>query len=1310
MATGEIPLEEAIRLGLVPDEMLQRLSGRGLLRSPFLPGQVAARQSPFWRLPRLIRPPGTERAGAAAEAQVPGLRGAAPRARRVGLERRRLEDEADFGLWDPRFGLGPLQFGFPLSPPAPALRGGQPPVGRARGRGSQVAAPLEALLGRGDVNEIARRIEQGLLDPSLVPPSVMAAVAPLLRPSGGGRVARSAPAAPPAPAPRPAPAARPAPAQPSGGGAEVSRAIGAARLAKAAAGLAEPVLRGLAPGLEVPEAGIGPDFTPEMAAELDRLGGFGGIPEGPVTVSQGAIFEGQPEGQPEFGPSRGSAPAPEGPSLDVTVPRGSLVGPDFTPEMAAELDRLGGFGGESSLGVGDALLRLELEDAALRALRTGDASGLPTLPDGTLTPEAVQALAAASAQAGGGALPGGGGPGAVIDPALAQRMAQEAALAGGSAPLRPVEPDLPLAEGVPTAGSEFTPEQAAELDRLGGFGGVISEAGLRDLATEAEHGPAGGGPGVGSAALRALGPALALATAGQSLAQGEQARGSIEAVRGSLEAAALVPGAQEAVKAATGFTLGELGAVAALATAGWGLAQGGQAGERAAAQAVFNGAVGLMAGGSTLLGMTAVPIAGWAFAAAKIAEVLINIGLSEYKQGDLSKRIMNAKQQYFAQYGNQALEEALRKASDFAAAARMLVMAPPGTSGQVQFGVGQEFAGQHLGPRAGTTETPQWRAIVAALSNPRTVAEHPDLVAGFIQNLWVQTGPSGAASFNPDATRDYQTYLLSKLPNSPEWIAAKQMILSAEAVDPRDTQARDQAMARAVKSPVEPGFLRVNGLRLPVDHAYQWYDGASGIWYDSSPERTAQTLSPWGSGTVFDKTTGQWLGAGGEPRAAVDPAYRDPGALAQPLFRARAEARRDELQALIPPATVEGWSGDNWGQMPNPEYARFAPEVAALRNVQAFLDTGGKIPSAAPPPAATPAPVAPVAPPPPPQVSTTEMPSMPPPGEPPVIHGWSPGMPLPTAPAGYWYQRMITAPGTEFVPDVYNLMPIAGEPPPPPPPDLYPSLQEGGTIPTTGLYRLHEGETVVPAQEDPDPDLLDAWIRFKHGEGREGTWNRFQPQLEGGEYHGIDELPPANVMRDVISGYEAVRRGSRRPPLMERDDVGDELTPEEMDEAIDKQSAPEGRWYLHPTRGVPFEAKGNPEPGRVWRLAFNAPQLYEAWEKRGKDGWPLLVPASVTERRDWPRVLERARRTQYEGVHPAVLLARAVPPEEQPGAVEGREADERFAEGVWEERAGLRNAPPVPVPEPTPPMRQMPPGRPMRPEEWRGIRQPGAPS
>ena len=1561
-SAAEIQLDEAIRLGLVPDEVIRRLHEQGVLESPFIPGRLAARQTPFWRLPRLLRAGGpTPRAamGQADERRAVPQRGAVPGLRRVaargreGLVQRRLEDEADFGLWDPRFGLGPLEFDFPLSPPAPAFMGGRSPVGRAAARGTQAPAPVETLLGQGNLAEIARRIEEGFLDPSRLSPAVLAAVAPLLRASAAGRVARSAPT----PTARKTLAAAPAPA--SGGAVRtaLSAAKQAAGLGRLAGGLfAEPPSHALSldsqaafeaqragERLAAPGGGEGPaestvsgEFTPEMAAALEQFGGFGGAPD----LIQWALATGNAEFLPQLtsgeltpemilaqralGVSPTGIPGPAGPLAappqGTFFEEGTLAPPEFGPPRGSAPPPL-------PPSLGDALFQLELEAAAAEALRTGNASALPTGPDGQLTPEAVQALADASAGAGGG--PAQGGDGRVVDFALAQRLADQAARAGGSAVPGSMEaetPSLPTwepgmgpvavpaaeipsgAEAVETPTWELTPTGAEALE-------------TPEVLARGDIGRTLGGIGAG------LGAAAQLAGGAQALAEGRTGPGAIQVAQAAAKAAELAGLAPQAINLTQGiegaapFDIPVLSTVFALANIGMGFAQGDQAGERQAVRAA----------------MAAIPYIGWVMSIGLIISDLIQMGLSEYKQGDLSKRIMNAKQQHFAQYGNQATTEAIRTAPDFAAAIRSLSAAPPGTSGQVQFGVGETYAGMSLVGQGGTTESPEWQKIIAGVAHPGTLAEHPDLVAGFIQNLWVQTGPSGAASFNPAATRDYQTYLLSKLPNTPEWLTAKQKLLASEPVDPRDPATRDRAMAAAPDLPVEPGFLRVNGLRLPVDHRYQSYDGASGITYDSSPERLAQVLTPWGSGNVFDQTTGRWMGVGGEPRAALDPTYLDREAMQTPWFRAQAERQATQWRERMQPPTVEGWSGENWGSMPNPQYdPSFDAPFAA---VQRFLAAPRAEPAAAPEPempaptatqvpvpsAATAAPTPePATPPPPP-------PAAPPPAPIPLPTVSATEMPAAAPPDDVLAQRLIEEyraliqqiPGG-YTPEGINATLISESHVSPEraaqlvaglnfsPPEPYPSLQQGGAVPKTGLYRLHQGERVMPTVV-PGAARLAALLALRRrrfetpawygapgvpaprrdlarpaGQGlvaragpsvvgagsfldprvsgpataSQGSYNKFGVFQWPGErvenfggtegplwgpgvlpsgaveplgYHllatGLDfpssaafprpDRPERHRFRDLDEAKQFVglnlalfgnraqtagvppghmpgvpsemveplaqqvfntgldfpqvglpprRRGfasmdearqfvglnpslfgttipfqgpvygaapeasdvpppplsgTKPPPppslqqggLVPRTGVyrlheGEVVVPADAEGAPRARSEPmpEGRWYLHPRRGVPFEAGSNPEPGRVWRLAFNAEQLYDAWSRRGKDGFPLLVPASVTTRRDWPQVAERARRTQYMGVHPAVLLARAVAPDEMPGQVEGLEADQRFGEGVWEERTGLRNPPPVPQPEPTPPMRQMPPGRQLTPEERRGVRWPGAPA
>src|SRR3989454_385377 len=326
-------------------------------------------------------------------------------------------------------------------------------------------------------------------------------------------------------------------------------------------------------------------------------------------------------------------------------------------------------------------------------------------------------------------------------------------------------------------------------------------------------------------------------------------------------------------------------------------------------------------------------------------EELVNLGLGEYQQGDISKAIMKAKQTALFQYGNQAQEEALKSAPDFNAALRALSAAPPGTSGQVQFGVGNEYAGETLVGQAGTTQTPGWESTLQRISDPTVIAQHPDLVASFILNLWVQTGPSGAAAFNPGATRNYQTFLLSKLPYTPEWNAARQKILNAEIVDPRDTAAREAALAAVPDLPADQ-YLRVGQAKLDTTHQYAFYN----VWHvppDVEPMPTeqaamqlAQSYASYGSSArpqnptlVMDLTTGKMLSqpvTGQIPQYmqgfegqqvfagytqsvigyALDPAYFDPQAPDTPYTKGlRGEAERATAQV----AQTDDWWRATYG-------------------------------------------------------------------------------------------------------------------------------------------------------------------------------------------------------------------------------------------------------------------------------------------------------------------------------------------------------------------------------------------------------------
>src|SRR5205823_7824385 len=218
--------------------------------------------------------------------------------------------------------------------------------------------------------------------------------------------------------------------------------------------------------------------------------------------------------------------------------------------------------------------------------------------------------------------------------------------------------------------------------------------------------------------------------------------------------------------------------------------------------------------------------AGLYFAALTIAvEVLANLIFGDgplwtnTKPGQISKDIMAKKQQYIAAHGAEAEVAALEAAPDFRAAILALAHAPGGTSGQVQFGVANEYAGMHLEAGvAGNTETGGWAPLVAAISDPEIILTRPDLVAAFITNFWVQLGQTGATTFDPGATLNFQAILLSKLPNSPDYQQLRQLLLNRwPIVDPRNQAALAATLSAVPALPVD-NLLRVGNARIPVDH------------------------------------------------------------------------------------------------------------------------------------------------------------------------------------------------------------------------------------------------------------------------------------------------------------------------------------------------------------------------------------------------------------------------------------------------------------------------------------------------------------
>jgi len=249
----------------------------------------------------------------------------------------------------------------------------------------------------------------------------------------------------------------------------------------------------------------------------------------------------------------------------------------------------------------------------------------------------------------------------------------------------------------------------------------------------------------------------------------------------------------------------------------------------------------------------ALGVAGVAFLAVEVIKYLINIGLNDYKTGTISKEIMRRKQIYIMQNGEANIEKAIAAAASFADAMGVLSHAPGGTSGQVQFGIGNEYAGVHFEPgRAGTTETPNWGLIVRAMADPVTLKQHPEAIANFIANLWVQTGPGGATSFSQRATFLFRLNLMSKLPYTPDWNYIRTIILNMHMVDPRNIAERNAAID-AVPIPPEDNYIRLGWAKVSTNRIYQYYDiySTPPSYKAASPEVVAYNLmdisadQPW---------------------------------------------------------------------------------------------------------------------------------------------------------------------------------------------------------------------------------------------------------------------------------------------------------------------------------------------------------------------------------------------------------------------------------------------------------------------------------
>ena len=145
------------------------------------------------------------------------------------------------------------------------------------------------------------------------------------------------------------------------------------------------------------------------------------------------------------------------------------------------------------------------------------------------------------------------------------------------------------------------------------------------------------------------------------------------------------------------------------------------------------------------------------------------------------------------------------------------------------------------------------------------------------------------------------------------------------------------------------------------------------------------------------------------------------------------------------------------------------------------------------------------------------------------------------------------------------------------------SARHGGLATRTGLYRLHEGEIVIPRE-----------VAAALGQEDEPMFEQRVAGIAG---------------REPLSREELAKRGVG---LLEERTI---LPPE--------------RWYVHSREGAPFQAKANSDPANIWRLATDARQVREALD----EGDPVIAVAPEVLRMPIHRaapLIEQARVAQYE--------------------------------------------------------------------------------
>ena len=174
-----------------------------------------------------------------------------------------------------------------------------------------------------------------------------------------------------------------------------------------------------------------------------------------------------------------------------------------------------------------------------------------------------------------------------------------------------------------------------------------------------------------------------------------------------------------------------------------------------------------------------------------------------------------------------------------------------------------------------------------------------------------------------------------------------------------------------------------------------------------------------------------------------------------------------------------------------------------------------------------------------------------------------------------------------------NSQPVGGEPvaaisaPP-----AVPSLEQGGTITQTGLYRLHRGEQVVPVHHEESETIQredGKWVNV-YGRNIKGTAGQPLPPTYPDEKDAYDSLQEAEAAARRRSQEEGVR-------------------PQSPGELPGGQSQSAEPWYVDLKEGRPSQEKPKGEDRTsIRRLAFTMADVQQALEE---GDLPLMVPRAT---------------------------------------------------------------------------------------------------